>query len=157
MWSESKMLKLCGTAWHMDCPNLLVRNMQYLVLLWILVQEFCIKRKKHVRSGNVIMLSCFVVTLSSAPQFFFWISFGISWGSSWAKEIRHLHIPCILFLINLLRKFVEAIGELRKYLFSGPFSAVPFPVLPYLNFSLLVPTALTLQALLLTTQEFFLT
>jgi len=73
------------------------------------------------------------------------------------QELGTLISPVFLFLINLLRKFIEAIGELRKYLFSGPFSAVPFPVLPYLNFSLLVPTALTLQALLLTTQEFFLT
>jgi hypothetical protein len=81
--------------------------------------------------------------LSSAPQFSFWTSFGISSGSSWGKEIRHFDISCIFFL----RKFIEAIGELRKYLFSGPVSAVPFPVLPYLNCSLLIPTALTLQAL----------
>jgi hypothetical protein len=91
--------------------------------------------------------SAFFVTLSSAPQFSFWTSFGISSGSSWGKEIRHFDISCILFLINFLRKFIEAIGELRKYLFSGPVSAVPFPVLPYLNCSLLIPTALTLQAL----------
>jgi hypothetical protein len=47
--------------------------------------------------------SAFFVTLSSAPQFSFWTSFGISSGSSWGKEIRHFDISCTISSVTLLK------------------------------------------------------